>query len=323
MIRRLVSMRRLGLMLCPLLACFILIGGAAAARADVVRVKVGLFITSVNNIDPADGSVALTGYAWFVSPSGTFDPDKDIEWFGRTSSIKDIARTVLPDGNDYAAQEFSIVTDQVFDLRHYPFDRQSLNLRLESVRDKTQIILAPDLTDTRIADFATMQEWNFDGFRFHASDIGYDTKFGYRQTLPQFSRLTFIMDISRKTSAMVIEKFLGFTLAFVISCMIYLFATDDLGIRVGIATGSIFAAVYNRYSLDGKIGFDSSFGLTDQISLIAFSAIGTALLVSIYVRRKRERDGAAIAERFDNRLGAILVPFHLLLAIWAFWNATL
>ena len=309
----------------PLLLAILAVISAFAsgpANATAGRGKTGLFITSVSGIDPADGSARITGYVWFVSPHGTFDPLKDVEWFGRSSKVTEIARAQLPSGDDYTAVEVELMTDQQYDLRNYPFDRQSLNIKIESVKDATNIVLAPDVTDTRVADFVKMQGWQFDQFRFHETSISYDTKFGYRQTLPQFSRLTFVIDISRMTSALVIEKFIGFTVAFVISCLIYLLNAGDLGIRVGMATGSIFASVSNRYSLEGQIGFDDSFGLVDQISVLTFSAIGMALAISLYARRRLNRDGPVVAERLDDRLGFASVTIHLLLAIAAFWYAT-
>ena len=52
---------------------------------------------------------------------------------------------------------------------------------------------------------------------------------------------------------------------------------SELGVRVGMMTSSIFAAVFNRYRLEDAIGFDAVFGLVDQVSFLTFSASSRVL----------------------------------------------
>ena len=106
--------------------------------------------------------------------------------------------------------------------------------------------------------------------------IRYDTEFGVWQ-VPDFSRLSLLIDIERQRSALVIEKFIGYTMALLVTALIFLVPTDQIGVRIGMATTAVFAAVGNRYGLDSLIGSESAFGLVEQLSLIVFIAIFAAI----------------------------------------------
>ena len=80
---------------------------------------------------------------------------------------------------------------------------------------------------------------------------------------------------------MLIDDFLGFTFAFLITALTFVVSCTELGLRVGMTTGSLFAAVTNLLRLDDAVGFKPDFGLIDRLAFLIFGAIVTSLLISL------------------------------------------
>lgn len=103
-----------------LLAALLLVFAPASARPLEPRhVRTGVFITSISDLEPADGSFRLTGYIWFNDPAARFDP-RHSRILARTLAVTATEQKVLPDGSGYSTAYFDAVIDLQFDVTRYP-----------------------------------------------------------------------------------------------------------------------------------------------------------------------------------------------------------
>jgi hypothetical protein len=284
----------------------------ARAQSDPAEVRFGVLVTSLSNISPAAGSFEITLYAWVIDPSGRLDPETEMQVLARHSTLEVVERADMPDGAAYTALRIEATVDQDFDLRRFPFDRQTLRLPIETEIPATRLRLIPDADDSRVADFLVLNGWNVAHLRFVSQNADYDTGFG-QGARASFSRLNMLIDIERQRSPLVIDKFIGYTAALLIAALIYVVPPGQLGVRIGMVTSAVFAAVGNRYGLDAALGAESGFGLVDQLSLIVFVAILVALVVSLAVHHLHEAGRSTYAVRLDLRAGlaAAVLSFGL------------
>ena len=288
---------------------------ATPAAAEPRNVRFGGFVTSISGLDPSDGSFRISAYVWTVDPAGTFDPASGLQIIARELHITDDSRMTLPDGSLYIGATVNAVIDHGFDMSDYPFERDTLTLTIESDEDSSRLVFVPDQADSRIADFVDLPGWHIDGVEIRAGMHTYQTRFGHWSESPTFSRLRVGIDVSRNRSPLFLGKFTGFLVAFLITAMVFAVPPAELGIRVGMTTSSIFAAVFNRYRLEDAIGFDAVFGLVDQVTVLIFSAILWTLVLSVVSHRMTRRQ---LAAWHDRRLGGAIVLAHLLLLGAAF-----
>ncbi len=289
-----------------------------AAASDAREVRVGVFVTSLSGIDARDGSYRIEGYAWFIDPEGVFEPDRDMQILARASSSEVFRRTMLEDGASYTAIRFGAMMDQAFQIRDYPFDSQSLLFAIEAADVDAEITFVPDEGDSRIADFVHAPGWRVAGLSLASGEITYDTGFGYRTPGATFSRLTLTVDLERNRSLLLFEKFTGFFVGLIITAAVFAVPPTDLGIRVGMMTSSIFAAVFNRYRLEDAIGFDAVFGLVDQVSFLTFSAILSVLGISLLSHHLGPEGRRETVASLDRRLGGGVMLIHGALIALAF-----
>ncbi len=285
-----------------------------------VKVKAGLHILSISKIDTGDSSFHARGFMWFVDPSGNFDMAKNIEFFARQDVINEFTRRDLEDGSTYTAIQFEATFDQAFDVRSFPFDRQTLAIPIETAISARHLLLVPDRADSGLSDLAVLQGWEMGEMQFREEIVQYRTSFGHDEPA-SFARLTFLVPLERIRSPLIIEKFVGFTVALLIVALIYFVPTDQFGVRLGMVTSSIFAAVGNRYSLDSQLGSETAFGLADKLTLITFGAIYTALLMSLVAFRLTQYSTAKRASRVDYWAGLVAVTTSFSLAIAAILEA--
>ncbi len=290
----------------------------AQAQTGPRDIRVGVFVTSVSSIEPSDGSFRVAGYLWFIDPAGKFDPESDMELLVRSGSTEVFAQRDLPDGASYTAVAFDGVVDHPFDVREYPFDEQRLVFQVEAAKSIGVIKFVPDNTDSRVADFVRAPGWRTGALELAATDVTYDTGFGVRTGRPTFSRLAVSLDLERNLSPFLFEKFTGFFVAFVITVLVVFVPIDEFGTRVGMTTGSVFAAVFNRYRMEDATGFDAVFGLVDQVSMLTFSVILQILILTLVVHRRSINHGSWHAVDLNRRVGAVIIGVHVALGVLVF-----
>lgn len=317
-----VGLRLLSRLLALAALCAALLTGAAAARASEgpTQVTVGFFLTSLSGVSPADGSFRFTAYVWFLDPGGAFDPLSQAQFLSRDYDIRQDAREVMEDGAVYTLLRVDATVDHRYDLRNFPFDRQSLRIPLETPLTADRLVLAPDRDGATAAEILSLNEWDVTSLSLHEAEITYPTAFGKAESKP-FSRLYFQIELERKRSPLVLEKFIGYMMSLLIIALVYLVPNDMLAVRVGMITSAILTAVGNRYGLDAQIGAEANLGLIDQLSLIVFAAVFSALAVSLTCYRLQLERTAEAARRANKLSGIVLVTASFALSFAAIVSA--
>jgi hypothetical protein len=303
-----------------LFALFALLANATGGASAPAEVKIGAFVTSISEIDPAAGSFDISAYIWAISPPGVIDPLRQIQFLTRTASVEPAVSLDLASGETYTSVQVRATVDQIYDIDNFPFDHQTLRMNLETQLPSDNVRLVPDTADSRVADFLVLSGWDVLGLSFEEATVTYDTGFGHAQH-PNFSRLALLIEIKRQRSALVIERFVGFAMALLITALIYLVPSDQMGVRIGMSTSAVFAAVGNRYGLDTVIGVDKYFGLVEQLTVLVFGAIFLAIAVTLLVYRIERNRTAAEARRVNLLVGGVIVAATFGLAALALVNA--
>lgn len=268
-------------------------------------------------MNPDEGTYRIAFYAWFNDPAGKFDPERDLYVIARTVSFSEVETEPAPGGGTYTFARIEAYVDQEYDFRHFPFDRQRLMLRLEAVEKTAELRFKPDLEDTRVSEYLRLLGWSVDDVAIETTQHAYDTGFGYWSGRDDdFSQIVLSVDLTRVRSPVLIDDFLGFTFAFLITSLTFVVSCTEVGLRVGMSTGSLFAAVINLNRLDDSVGFKPEFGLVDRLAFLIFGTILAALLISLTTHRLSKTRSPELANRIDSRVGAAMLAVSLCLIAW-------
>lgn len=280
------------------------------------EISVGAFVTSISDVNPDESTFRIAFYAWFNDPAGKFELERDLYVIARTVTFSEVETEPAPGGGSYTFARIEAYVDQEYDFRDFPFDSQRLSLRLEAVDKTDELRFVPDTEDTRVSEYLRLLGWNVDGIALETTEHAYNTGFGYWTGRDDdFSQIVLSLDLTRVRSPVLIDDFLGFTFAFLITSLTFVVSCTELGLRVGMSTGSLFAAVINLNRLDDAVGFKPDFGLVDRLAFLIFGTILTALLISLTTHRLSKRRSPEEANRIDTVVGLVTLGIYLSLIV--------
>ena len=298
--------------------CLIVLGlpWGAGALAQGRDIQAGGFVTSLSDVKPNDGSFSIGLYIWFLDPAGTFDIERDISVNARSLSLSSIYTEPAPTGGTYTYARLDAVVPQEYNYDAFPFDRQRLQLRIDASDSVNYMRFVPDADDSGIASDRLLNGWTVDGMSVEVENRTYGSNFGYWTDRDSaYDQLVVSVDVTRKRSPVLIDDFLGFTFAFIVTGLTFLLSCTDVGMRVGMTTGSLFAAVVNLNRLHDAAGFRPGFAMVDRLAFLVLGAIVGSLLITIFTHRMSKHD-VQRANRIDTILGTgLLVVIGLLIVV--------
>jgi hypothetical protein len=145
-----------------------------------IKVSIGLHVSNLADLNQSSETFDVTGYlmySWrdsrlaYTSAPNAANKDSSLDkiWHpaiemvnSKASSTSDTTVEILPDGTVMAQERFSKTLSSALELQNFPFDRQSLDLVLESLRyDDRTVKLVTDRRKLSIGtdSFVSLSEW--------------------------------------------------------------------------------------------------------------------------------------------------------------------
>ncbi|MBI2258683.1 MAG: hypothetical protein HYU67_07265 [Flavobacteriia bacterium] len=255
-------------------------------------VYVGAFINSFYDLDIVSKSFKTDLWLWFqyrrkeldlngkieIANSKEYsinnlslDKTKGLEWFGfrcRAEIMKD------------------------WNVQNFPFDRQELDVVVESQEfDTSAIILLPDIKNSSIDNQFKFTDWTINSFQMQKINRIYNSTFGDLEISGNsvYPAVKIGLQIKRKGSWLMLFKLItGVIIAFLISSSVFFINPMNTDPRFGLCVGGLFAAVGNKYIIEGIIPASSSNTLLDNIHNTTFVFIFLIIVLSIISLRFRE-----------------------------------
>jgi hypothetical protein len=282
---------------------------APAGTESPQRVEVVVWFNGIHTIDFLDGSFGAEFYVWWISRDPDFRPFEVFQVLnGRQWTTRAVNRRVLADGSYYTSGFVSVTVSHHWDLLYYPFDRQRLQIMIETPFPASAVRLVPNQRDSVVSEFVDVGGFRITGFKLAERVEEYQTSFGLEDdTGKHFSRLVIEIGLQRESGRIVVAILIGFIVANLIALFTYLIHVSMLGIRATMVASAIFGAVGNMYFLNSQVSPAAGSLLVDRFALGTFSAILIALLNGIIVDRLVQWHKPALARRVNWTVFSLVV----------------
>jgi hypothetical protein len=304
-----------------LLTSFLFINFAASAQAPKPdTVSVGIYITSIHDIDFKQKEYTVTFWLWLRYKNKAFDFNQNLEVPQAKTVNKSFTTMDTTGGKVYMQMKLQCVMKDSWKIGNFPFDRQKLRLSIENSQfDSRSLVFVPDTAgkhyDTRFA----LNGWQVDSFITLTGTRIYETGFGdasLARPRTEYSNFRVRISIIRDAGGLFWKMFLGMYIAFLIAYVCFYIHFDSMDSRFGLSVGSLFAVVGNKYIIDSSLPESSSFTLVDTLHGLTLAFIFAVITASAYslklVKQGKERQ----AERFDMIAAQILLLVYLLFNIY-------
>ncbi|KUO42035.1 MAG: hypothetical protein APZ16_03585 [Candidatus Hadarchaeum yellowstonense] len=271
------------------------------------RVKVGVWINSIEKVDTPAQTFSVDFYLWFKY----HDIKPDIEFLRGTPRMDLVTEEERPTEN-YIEYRVRGAYVQPFDFRDFPLDEHFLSISLEDKNhDITELVFEPDLEESGIDPSLSVAGWDVKDFRIYVSEHAYPDE--------TYSQLTFGLTVYRSKISAVLKNFLPIIIITLISLLTFAISIKNFGQRVGICVSTLMSAVaYHIAALSGlpALGYLTLF---DRIMLVVYTVFLYNLLVSVQGMRLVEAGKVEEAEKFESRMQNLLPVLVVVLGIIYIW----
>ena len=314
-------------------ACFVgvmlagaLVEAAPRSRPDppgtATEVRVGMFVIDVASIDDASQTYKadiLATVRWrdprlaFVAAPGGDDVrvfpltevwQPDLLVVNRreaTRAYPDQVR-VAPDGTVLYRQRFLFTLASPLELRQFPFDRQTLWIRVASLYGSDEVTLVPEAGDT-----GRRPQFSVAGWSVALGEMTADTV--ERTAGERLPRLSLSLTATRDTRYYFWKLFVPLGLIVFMAWTVFFLDHAQLGPRIGVSTASIFSLIAFQLSLGRVLPPISYLTRADQFvlgcSVLIFLALAETILTS--------KLNAAGRQELSRRIDRIARPAYAML----------
>jgi hypothetical protein len=281
-------------------------------------VKVGLYITSIHDIDFKQKEYAVNFWLWLKYKNKDFDFLQNLE-VPMAKAIERSFSTADSSGDEiYIQMKLQCVMKDSWKISNFPFDRQTLRISIENSQfDSQSLVFVPDTVGNHFDPRFTLNGWTIDSCIVTTGIKKYETAFGDEEaTKPhiEYSAFRVRLGIKRDASGLFWKMFLGMYIAFLIAYVCFYIHADGMDSRFGLSVGSLFAVIGNKYIIDSSLPESTSFTLVDTLHGITLFFIFTIITATAYSLLLVKKNKVKQAYRFD------MIAAQVVLAIYIFLN---
>ena len=300
--------------------------GVNAQDTKPDTVKVGIFITSIHDIDFKQKEYTVSFWIWLKYKNKDFDFYNNLEVPQAKSVNKSFV--IIDSSNDriYMQMKLQCVMKDSWRISNFPFDRQSLRIAFENSQfDSRSMIFVADTLGQHYDSRFTLRGWSIDSCLLSTGIKMYETGFGdegLAKPHTEYSSFRIRMVVSREASGLFWKMFLGMYLAFLISYVCFYIHADGMDSRFGLTVGALFAVIGNKYIIDSALPESSSFTLVDLLHGVTLFFIFTTIAANAYSLNLIKKNKAAKAYKFDVAASLVVLILYIVSNVWFIWQAS-
>lgn len=282
-------------------------------------VKVGIYITSIHNIDFKEKEYAINFWIWLKYKNKDFDFLNHLE-IPQAKSVEKSFSLIDSTGEQiYMQMKLQCVMKDSWRVTNFPFDRQTLRLSIENSQyDSRSLVFVADTIGKQFDPRFTLRGWNLDSCIMSTGIKAYETAFGDESFVtPHTEYSTFRVRLSMKRDAggLFWKMFLGMYIAFLIAYVCFYIHADGMDSRFGLSVGSLFAVVGNKYIVDSSLPESTTFTLVDLLHGLTLFMIFAIITCTAYSLQLIKKNLYKKAQRFD------MIAAQVILIVYLVFNA--
>jgi hypothetical protein len=306
-----------------LLAC---IPAVWAQEAPPDTVRVGIYVTSIHDIDFKDKEYTITFWLWLKYNNPDFDFMQNLEVPEAKSATRSFATIDSSDNRIYLLMKMQCIMKDSWRISNFPFDRQKLRLSLENSQfDSKSLVFVADTLGKHYDPRFTLRGWHIDSCTISIGTKKYETGFGDESlSTPhsEYSSFRALLNISRDAGGLFWKLFLGMYIAFLIAYICFYIHADGIDSRFGLSVGALFAVIGNKYIIDSSLPETTSFTLVDTLHGLTLFFIFAIIAATAYSLKLVKEGKIMAAQKFDMIIAQVFLLVYVLLNLYFIYQAT-
>jgi hypothetical protein len=292
---------------------------SSAAETKPDTVQVGIYVTSVHNVDFRQKEYSINLWLWLKYKRPEFDFTKNLEvpmakTFEKSYSTVD----TLEDGTIYLLMKLQCVMKGTWQIQNYPFDKQKLRFSIENSNyDASQLVFVADTFGKHYGKYF-LTEWQKDSFQIETQVKEYETGFGdpsLKKPHSEYSAFRATIVVHRQSWELFIKLFLGMYISLLIASVCFYIHPDNMDSRLALSVGAIFAVVGNKYVVDSSLPESNSFTLVDTLHALTLFYIFLVIAFSVLILNMIKAGKTQRAEQLNKMAGRVLLIGYVVINV--------
>ncbi len=272
---------------------------------EPLKISIGLHFSNLADINQVSETFDAAGYLMYSwrDPRLAYQPQPketsrasnlDKIWHPaiemvnfKSSTNSDVSVDILPDGTVQVQERFSKTLSSGFTLHKFPFDRQSLQVVLESLKyGQSDLALVADPHKISIGtdSFVSLSEWKI------GKVIGLTGKSFFPPEQKYYSRVTIQIDVTRNYGFYVLKVMIPLLFITVASWSVFWIDPQEFSTQIGIAFTNLLTVVALLLVINDTLPRVGYLTLMDGFTMICFMTILVAILVLIIAHRSTTKE---------------------------------
>jgi Neurotransmitter-gated ion-channel ligand binding domain/Neurotransmitter-gated ion-channel transmembrane region len=293
-----------------------------------IKISVGLHISNLADIDQTSETFDSAGYlmySWrdprlaYTAQRGETSRASNLDqiWHPviemvnfKSSTNSDTLVDILPDGTVQAQERFARTLSSGLALQKFPFDRQSLQVVLESLKyDDRTVELVVDSAKVSIGkdSFVSLSEWQI------GKISGSNSKSFFPPEQQHYSRITIGINVKRNYGFYLLKVMMPLLLITIASWSVFWIDPREFSTQIGIAFTNLLTIVALLLVINDTLPRVGYLTMMDGFTMICFLTILVAILVLIIAHRSTTKDNHDRANKVQN-LARLIVPISFVLS---------
>lgn len=304
---------------------FILCIGLLNVQAQPDTVRVGIYITSIHDINFKDKEYSLNAWLWLKYKNPEFNFIQNLEIPQAKTFTKSFTTIDSSEGEYYILMKLECVMKDSWKISNFPFDRQVMRFSIENAQFGSEsLIFMADMRGQNHGRF-TVSGWTIDSFVVSTGVKTYETAFGdldYEVPRTEYGVFKVKIGMVRDAWGLFWKMFLGMYVSFCIAITCLFIHADNIDSRLGLSVGSLFTAIGNKYVIDSALPETSSFTLVDTLHSLTLVFIFCVISISVYALKLRKEDKLKLANQLDKYTVWVLIGLYVMLNLFFIFVST-
>jgi hypothetical protein len=270
--------------------------------AEAAACPIGVYVTSLRDLDPAGDSFGIDFWVWSVHPPGD-DPLDSLEFVNAKQIETRLERTTKRGDREWSRLKARATVLHDWDLTDFPFDRQTLTLDL-GLAGSDALACGADRAGSGYDKGIAPEGWRIAAFdverhtRENATDFGDPARSG--RSAQEHVLVT--VELQRESVVGFVKLVAGVYAASAIALLSFLMAPDQAPIfsgRMTVLVGALFATVVNMQVSNSLLGSPEEVSLVDEIHILALAYVFVAAVMAVVSWRDYASGRESRARRRD------------------------
>lgn len=279
-----------------------------AKESEPEKVRVGLYLNNIANIDLSQNSFMADFYIWFKwrgenDPTKTYEFTNSYEKWGFTETPAYEEPKILPDGSKYQSIRVEGKFVCKFDLHAYPLDVQTLNIELEDTKfHQKDMIYQVDNKETDFKEDIKVPGWKITNLDANTFIYDYHTNFGDNSRnieFEKYSRFKYTVSISRPQMLFLFKNILPIFIVLISVFTVFFIHPFYIEVRSGIIITALLSAVALQITASSDLGSVGYLVLIDKIYNLSYIITLLALIETVLAIRYKDIGIADKAIKLD------------------------